>query len=159
MKGGARRLPELAGARPPPSSSSTAPAPARSGPQETGEVRGLEGGAAAVLHLSSWRGRRGLLLHGSAAAAVDVQGSAGGREERNAGRKGGAAARLRGRSGAAARQRGRSGGSSGCRVRGVVMGLLVGWALHSSWAFSLFFLLFSFLFPFILLIYCFYVGV
>ena len=47
--------------RPPPSSSSTAPAPARFGPQETGEVRGLEGGAAAVLHLSSWRGRRGSL--------------------------------------------------------------------------------------------------
>ena len=40
---------------------------------------------------------------------------------------------------------------------------LVGWALHSSWAFSLFFFLFSFLFPFILLIilliFCFYVGV
>ena len=40
---------------------------------------------------------------------------------------------------------------------------LVGWDLHSSWAFSLFFLLFSFLFPFILLIilliFCFYVGV
>ena len=48
-------------------------------------------------------------------------------------------------------------------LRGVVMGLLVGWALHSSWAFSLFFLLFSFLFPFILLIIllicCFNIGV
>jgi len=118
MKGGARRLPELAGARPPPSSSSTAPAPARSGPQETGEVRGLEGGAAAVLHLSSWRGRRGSLLHGSAAAAVDVQGSAGGREERHAGRKGGPAALLRGRKRGAALLRGRGGGSFGCRVTG-----------------------------------------
>ena len=36
---------------------------------------------------------------------------------------------------------------------------LVGWALHFSRAFSLFFLLFSFLLPFILLICCFYVGV
>ena len=118
MKGGARRLPELAGARPPPSSSSTAPVPARSGPQETGEVRGLEGGAAAVLHLSSWRGRRGSLLHGSATAAVDVQGSASGREERHAGRKGGAAALLRGRKRGAALLRGRSGGSFGRRVTG-----------------------------------------
>jgi len=104
--------------RPPPSSSSTAPAPARSGPQETGEVRGLEGGAAAVLHLSSWRGRRGSLLQGSAAAAVDVQGSAGGREERHAGRKGGPAALLRGRKRGAALLRGRSGGSFGRRVTG-----------------------------------------
>ena len=116
---GARRLPELAGddLRLPPSSS-TAPAPARSGPQETGEVRGLEGGAAAVLHLSSWRGRRGSLLHGSATAAVDVQGSAGGREERHAGRKGEAAALLRGRKRGVALLRGRSGGSFGRRVTG-----------------------------------------
>jgi len=53
MKGGARRLPELAGARPPPSSSSTAPAPARSGPQERGCTergrRTLAGRAATAL--------------------------------------------------------------------------------------------------------------
>jgi len=107
-------------------------------------VQGLEGGAAAVLHLSSWRGRRGSLLHGSAAAAVDVQGSAGGREERNAGRKGGAAARLRGRSGAAARQRGRSGGSSGCRVTGGGHGLVSGLGL------TFFLGLFSFLSSFLI---------
>jgi len=58
------------------------------------------------------------LLHGSAAAAVDVQGSAGGREERHAGRKGEAAALLRGRKRGAALLRGRGGGSFGCRVTG-----------------------------------------
>jgi len=96
-----------------------------------------------VLHLSSWRGRRGSLLHGSAAAAVDVQGSAGGREERNAGRKGGAATLLRGRSGAAAREK-RSGGSSGCRVTGCGHGLVSGLGL------TFFLGLFSFLSSFLI---------
>jgi len=67
MKGGARRLPELAGARPPPSSSSTAPAPARSGPQERGcrpPAPGILGGGA-LLRLClpagapSWSGGAG----------------------------------------------------------------------------------------------------
>ena len=81
-----------------------------------------------MLHLSSWRGRRGSLLHGSAAAAVDVQGSAGGREERNAGRK---EERRHGCEGEAALLRGSEGEAAAVLdvgLRGVVMGLLVGWA-------------------------------
>jgi len=89
------------------------------------------------------------------APAEGRRGMRGGREERRHGCEG-EAALLRGSEGEAA-------AVLDVGLRGVVMGLLVGWALHSSWAFSLFFLLFSFLFPFILLIilliYCFYVGV